>query len=80
MGFTRGAHEFTSGFSGVRVARSLVLCRFLIDCCLSFFIRSLCCLSFVDIRILLVARGMVVLASVVAYITMHPYGKDTCLK
>ena len=31
-----GAPEFTPGFSGVRVARSLVLYVCFVDCCLSF--------------------------------------------
>jgi hypothetical protein len=48
-----GAHEFTPGFSGVRVTRSLALCVCFVDRCLSIFVWSLCCLFFVDIRILI---------------------------
>jgi hypothetical protein len=39
--------------SGVRVTRSLVLCVGFVDCCLSFFCWSLCCLSF-DVRVLII--------------------------
>jgi hypothetical protein len=48
------APEFTSSFSGVRVARSLVLCVCFVDRCLSFcpfFVWPLQCLSFCDLRI-----------------------------
>ena len=38
-------------YSGVRVTRSLVVC--FVDRCLSFFFWPLCCLSFIDIRILI---------------------------
>ena len=31
-----GAHEFTPGFSGVRVSQSLALCVCFVDRCLSF--------------------------------------------
>ena len=34
--YPSGAHEFTPGFSGVRVTRALVLCVCFVDCCLSF--------------------------------------------
>jgi hypothetical protein len=40
-------------FSGVRVTRSLVLCVCFVDRGLSFFLWSLCCLSFFDLRILI---------------------------
>jgi hypothetical protein len=43
-------------FSGVRVTRSLVVCVYFVDCCLSllyFFFWPLCCLFFFDIRILI---------------------------
>ena len=40
-------------FSGVRVARSLVLCVWFVDRCLSFFLWPLCYLSFFDLRILI---------------------------
>jgi hypothetical protein len=43
-------------FSGVRVTRSLVVCVFFVDCCLSFctfFCWLLCCLFFFDIQILI---------------------------
>jgi hypothetical protein len=40
-------------FSGVRVARSLVLYVCFVDRCLSFFIWPLCCLFIVDLRILI---------------------------
>jgi hypothetical protein len=46
-----GASVFTSGFSGVRVNRSLVLCVFFVDRYLSFF-WPLCCLFFFDLWIL----------------------------
>ena len=39
-------------FSGVRVTRSLVLCVCFVDCCLSSFFWSLCCLSFLDLWLL----------------------------
>ena len=42
-----------SGFSGVSVARSLVICNFFVDCCLSSFLWSLYCLSFFDLRLLI---------------------------
>ena len=50
------APEFTPGFSGVRVARSLVFC--VVFCrslfvLLSFFFWPLCFLSFFDLRILI---------------------------
>ena len=41
-------------FSGVRVTRSLVLCVCFVDRCLSFFFWSLCCLFFLDLRILII--------------------------
>ena len=44
-------------FSGVRVLRSLVLYECLVDRCLSFcpfFFRPLCCLSFFELRILII--------------------------
>ena len=40
--------------SGVRVAQSLVLCVCFVDHCLFFFFWSLCCLFFVDLRILII--------------------------
>jgi hypothetical protein len=40
-------------FSGVCVTRSLVLCVYFVDRCLSFFFWSLCCLFFFDIQILI---------------------------
>jgi len=50
-----GAPAFISGFSGVRVTRSLVFC--VVFCrslfvLLSFFFWSLCCLVFFDLRLL----------------------------
>jgi len=48
--------EFISCFSGVRVARSLVLCVNFVDRCLSFcpfFFWPLCRLSFFDLRIMI---------------------------
>ena len=48
--YPSGASYFTSGFSGVRVTRSLVLCVCFVDRCLFFWL--LCCLFF-DIRILI---------------------------
>ena len=45
------APEFTPGFSGVRVTRSLFICVCFVDRCLSFFVWPLCCLSFFDLRI-----------------------------
>jgi hypothetical protein len=45
IAYPSGAHEFTIGFRGVRVAQSLVLCRSLFVF-LSFFFWPLCCLSF----------------------------------
>jgi hypothetical protein len=53
--YPSGEPEFTPGFSGVRVTRSLVLCVCFIDRCLSFCtfsFWSLCCLSF-DLQILI---------------------------
>jgi hypothetical protein len=47
------ALEFTPGFSGVHVTRSLVLCVCFVDRCLYFFFWPLCCLFFCDIRILI---------------------------
>ena len=38
-------------FSGVRVTRSLVVCVYFVDHCLSFFFWPFCCLFFFDIRI-----------------------------
>jgi hypothetical protein len=34
--YPSGASDFTTGFSGVRVTRSLVLCVCFVDHCLSF--------------------------------------------
>ena len=48
-----GAPEFTTGFSGVRVTQSLVLCVHFVDRYLSFFFWPLCCLFFFDIWILI---------------------------
>ena len=45
IAYPSGAHEFTIGFRGVRVAQSLVLYRSLFVF-LSFFFWPLCCLSF----------------------------------
>ena len=42
-------------FSGVRVARSLVLCVCFVERCLSFFCWPLCCLFFFDLRIQITA-------------------------
>ena len=36
--YPSGAHEFTPGFSGVRVTRALVLCVCFVDCCLSLIL------------------------------------------
>ena len=49
----RSTPEFTPDFSEVRVTRSLVLCVCFVDRCLSFFFWPLCCLSFIDLRILI---------------------------
>jgi hypothetical protein len=35
--YTSGAHEFTPGFSGVRVTQSLVVCVCFVDRCVSIF-------------------------------------------
>ena len=35
--YPSGVHEFTPGFNGVRVTRSLVVCVCFVDRCLSFF-------------------------------------------
>ena len=35
--YLSGAHEFITGFSGVRVARSLVFCVFFLSLCIFFF-------------------------------------------
>ena len=50
-----GAPEFNPGFNGVRVIRSLVLCVCFVDRCLSFvyFLWPFCCLSRLDLRILI---------------------------
>ena len=51
--YLSGAHEFITGFSGVRVARSLVFCVF---CFVSLYLLlfwPLCFLSFFDLRILI---------------------------
>ena len=43
-------------FSGVRITRSLVLCVYFVDRCLSFcffFFWPLCCLLFFDLRIMI---------------------------
>ena len=56
IAFPSGAPEFTHGFSGVRVIRSLVLmCMFCRSLCvlLYFFFWPLCCLFFFDIRIII---------------------------
>jgi len=45
IAYLSGAHEFTSDFSVVRVARMLVFC---VDRC---FLWALCCLSFFDLRL-----------------------------
>jgi hypothetical protein len=39
--------------SGVRVGLSLIICVVFVDRCLSFLFRPLCCLSFLDWRILI---------------------------
>ena len=46
-----GAPEFTSGFSWVRVIRSLVFC--VVYCRLLFVHCSLCCLFIFDLRLLI---------------------------
>jgi hypothetical protein len=51
--YPAGAPEFTPGFSGVRVTRSLVLYVYFVDRCLSFFFWPLCCLFFFDMQILI---------------------------
>jgi hypothetical protein len=54
--YPSGAPEFTPVFSGVRVTRSLVLCVYFVDCCLSFcpfFFWPLCCMFFFNVRILI---------------------------
>ena len=51
--YTSEASDFTPGFSGVRVTRSLVLFVCFVDRCLSFFFWPLCCLSFFDLRIMI---------------------------
>jgi hypothetical protein len=53
--YPSGAPEFTSGFIGVRVTRSLVLCACFVDRCLFFCTFSFghCYLFFFDIRILI---------------------------
>jgi len=56
--YLSGAPEFTPGFCGVRITRSLVLYVCFVDRCLSFcvfFFWPLCCLFFYDIRILITA-------------------------
>ena len=56
IGYPYGAHEFTAGFSVVRVTRSLVFCVVFpgsLFVLLSFFLWPLCCLSFFDLRILI---------------------------
>jgi hypothetical protein len=40
-------------FSWIGVTRSLVLCACFVDRCLSFFFWPLCCLSFIDLQILI---------------------------
>ena len=50
--YPSGTPEFTPGFSGVRILKSLVLCVCFVDRCLSFFFLLLCCLFF-DLRILI---------------------------
>jgi hypothetical protein len=40
-------------FSGVRATQSLVLCVYFVDHCLSFIFSPLCCLSFIDLQILI---------------------------
>ena len=55
--YTSRAPEFTTVFSGVRVSRSLVLCVMVcrsLFVLLYFFIWSLGCLSFFDLRILII--------------------------
>ena len=42
IAYPSGAPEFTPGFSGVRVTRSLVLCVCFVDRCLSFCTFSFC--------------------------------------
>ena len=45
-------------FSGVRVTRSLVVCVYFVDHCLSFFFWPFCCLFFFDIRIRITPFGI----------------------
>jgi hypothetical protein len=66
-----GSH---AGFSGVRVTQSLVLYACFVDRCLSllyFFIWPLCCLSFFDIRILIVP----LVSSSSSYACLYIYNK-----
>ena len=55
--FTHSFRQFTPGFSGVRVTRSLDLCVCYVNrclfVCLYVFFWPLCCLFFFDIRILI---------------------------
>ena len=72
MGVTRGAGtaylsgvpEFTPGFSGLRVTRSLLFCVMFCGSLfvfLSFLFWPLCCLSFFDLRILITSTPLVYL-------------------
>ena len=68
------AHEFTPVFSGVRITRYLVLCVYFVDRCLSFCpfpFWSLCCLSFVDLRILITPFSYCILKLFVAYFAKY---------
>ena len=51
--YPSGAPEFTPGFMGIRVTRSLVYMQCFVDRCLSFFFQPLCCMFFLDLRILI---------------------------
>ena len=53
IAYPSGAPEFTPGFSGVRVTRSLVLCVMFcrsLFVLLYFFFLLLCCLFFLDLQ------------------------------
>ena len=51
--YPSATHEFTPGFSRVRITRSLVLCVCFVDRCSSFFFLRLCCLCFFDLLVLI---------------------------
>jgi hypothetical protein len=71
--YPSGTPEFTSGFSEVRVARSFVFCAMFcrsLFVILSFFSWPLCCLSFSDLRLLIVSSNFSYTIS--AVISFHP--------